>query len=107
MDADVVLVLFVLLIPGLVVLYLIGLRLGGGRKTRQLRRKDEQRHAEQLEWRASGRPPVRYVTVYEPGEMVDEDMARMLELGYYVAEDADLVSGGRRVIYRLQGVSAL
>src|SRR3989442_11051805 len=107
MDPDVVLVLFVLSIFGLVALYLIGLRLGGGRKTQQLRRKDVQRHAEQLDWRRSGRLPARYVTIYEPGEMVDEDMARMVELGYYVAEDADLVSGGRRVIYRHEGVSAL
>ena len=51
--------------------------------------------------------PARYVTIYEAGEMVDEDMARMFELGYYVAEDADLVGGGRRVIYRLQGIPAL
>jgi len=87
--------------------YVLATRLGGVRKSAQLQRKNEQRHAEQLEWRRSGRLPARYVTIYEPGEMVDEDMARMLELGYYVAEDADLVTGSRRVIYRLSGTSAL
>src|SRR5437870_683451 len=88
----------VLMAVGLGVLYVLGARLGGMRKDAQLQRKDERRHAEQLEWRRTGRLPARYVTVYERGEMVDEDMARMLELGYYVAEDADLVGGGRRVI---------
>jgi hypothetical protein len=50
---------------------------------------------------------VRYVTTYEPGEMVDEDMARMLELGYEVVEDWLLANGGRQVIYRLPGIPAL
>ena len=57
--------------------------------------------------RRSGRLPARYSTIYDPGEMVDEDMARMLELGYYVAEEGILPSGARHVIYRLGGVSAL
>jgi hypothetical protein len=92
---------------GVAVLYVIALRLGGAHKTGQLRRKDEQRHAEQLEWRRSGRMPARYVTTYERGEMVDEDMARMLELGYFVAEEGVLPSGARQVIYRLEGISAL
>jgi hypothetical protein len=97
-----------LLMAGLVfALMVLGIRLGGVRQSGQLRRKDERRHAEQLDWRRTGQLPARYVTIYDPGEMVDEDMARMFELGYYVAEDADLVGGGRRVIYRLQGVSAL
>jgi hypothetical protein len=39
--------------------------------------------------------------------MVDEDMARMLELGYYVAEQGAGLGGELRVVYRLQGVSAL
>jgi hypothetical protein len=34
-------------------------------------------------------------------------MARMLELGYYVAEEGVLPSGARQVIYRLEGISAL
>jgi hypothetical protein len=96
-----------LLAVGVFGLMVLGIRLGGVRQSGQLRRKDDRRHAEQLEWRRSGQLPARYVTVYDEGEMVDEDMARMFELGYYVAEDADLVGGGRRVIYRLQGVSAL
>src|SRR5256885_17026470 len=83
----------VLAIPALVILYALGLRLGGARRSAKLRRKDERRHAEQLEWRRTGRPPVRYATTYEPGEMVDEDMARMLELGYEVAEDWVLAKG--------------
>ena len=97
-----------LLMAGLVfALMVLGIRLGGVRQGGQLRRKDERRRAEQLDWRRTGQLPARYVTIYDPGEMVDEDMARMFELGYYVAEDADLVGGGRRVIYRLQGMSAL
>jgi hypothetical protein len=96
-----------LMAVGVVAVYVVATRLGGVRKSGQLQRRDERRHAEQLEWRRSRRLPARYVTIYEPGEMVDEDMARMLELGYYVAEDADLVSGHRRVIYRLRDVSAL
>ena len=95
------------LAAGVFALMVLGIRLGGVRQSGQLRRKDERRHAEQLDWRRTGQLPARYVTIYDPGEMVDEDMARMFELGYYVAEDADLVGGGRRVIYRLQGMSAL
>ena len=107
MDPNVALLLFVLVIPVVAILYVLGLKLGGTRKSGQLQRKDEQRHAEQLDWRRSGKLPVRYSTIYEPGEMVDEDMARMLELGYYVAEEGILPSGARHVIYRLGGVSAL
>ncbi len=107
MDPNIVLLLFVLVIPAVAILYVLGLKVGGTRKSGQLQRKDEQRHAEQLNWRRSGRLPVRYSTIYEPGEMVDEDMARMLELGYYVAEEGILPSGARHIIYRLQGVSAL
>jgi hypothetical protein len=98
---------FVLTIPGLVILYVVWLRLGGARRNAQLRLKDERRHAEQLDWRRTAQLPVRYVTTYEPGEMVDEDMARMLELGYYVAEQGAGLGGELRVVYRLQGVLAL
>lgn len=96
-----------LLIVGVAVLYVVSTRLGDLRKRGQLRCKNERRHAEQVEWRRSGRLPARYVTTYEPGEMVDEDMARMLELGYEVAEDWLLANGGRQVIYRLPGIRAL
>lgn len=75
------------------------------------RRRNEQRHAEQLEWRrrlqAGQGIPVRYETVYEPGEMVDEDVARMAELGYYVADEITWSDGRRKLVYRLEGVSAL
>ncbi len=75
------------------------------------RRRDAQRHAEQLEWRRrlqAGEPiPVRYETVYRPGEMVDEDVARMAELGYYVADEIMWGDGRRKLVYRLEGVSAL
>jgi hypothetical protein len=77
----------------------------------QLRLRDERRHAEQLEWRrrlqAGEGIPARYETVYEPGEMVDEDVARMAELGYYVADEVTWGDGRRKVVYRLEGVSAL
>jgi hypothetical protein len=75
------------------------------------RRRDERRHAEQLEWRrrlqAGEGIPVRYETVYRPGEMVDEDVARMAELGYYVADEISWGDGTRKLVYRLEGVSAL
>jgi len=77
----------------------------------RLRRRDERRHAEQLEWRrrllAGEGIPARYETVYEPGEMVDEDAARMAELGYYVADEITWGDGRRKLVYRLEGVSAL
>jgi hypothetical protein len=97
----------ILLIPGVLILWTLWIRLAGAQKSAELQRKDERRHAEQLEWRRTGRLPVRYVTTYEPGEMVDEDMARMLELGYEVVEDWLLANGGRQVIYRLPGIPAL
>ena len=96
-----------LLFVGIVAYFVILIRLAEWRRGAKLRRKDERRHAEQLEWRRTGRLPVRYVTTYEPGEMVDEDMARMLELGYEVVEDWLLANGGRQVIYRLPGIPAL
>jgi hypothetical protein len=78
---------------------------------RKARRRDERRHAEQLEWRrrlqAGEGIPVRYETVYKPGEMVDEDVARMAELGYYVADEVTWGDGTRKLVYRLEGVSAL
>ena len=78
---------------------------------RKAARRDERRHAEQLEWRqrllAGEGIPVRYETVYEPGEMVDEDVARMAELGYYVADEIVFGDGTRRLVFRLEGVSAL
>ncbi len=77
----------------------------------RLRRRDARRHAEQLEWRRrlqAGEPiPVRYETVYRPGEIVDEDVARMAELGYYVADEISWGDGTRKLVYRLEGVSAL
>ncbi len=77
----------------------------------KLRRRDERRHTEQLEWRrrvqAGQGIPVRYETVYKPGEMVDEDVARMAELGYYVADEIMWGDGTRKLVYRLEGVSAL
>ena len=77
----------------------------------RLRRRDERRHAEQLEWlrrlQAGKGIPARYETVYEPGEMVDEDVARMAELGYYVADEITWWDGTRKLVYRLEGVSAL
>lgn len=76
-------------------------------RRRRVRRRDERRHAEQLRWRDSGQLPVRYETMYWPDEAVDEDMARMHELGYYVADDVVFPGGRRRVVYRLAGVSAL
>ena len=94
-------------LAGFALIFGVALWLGGLRHESWLDKRERRRHEEQLEWRRSGRLPVRYSTTYAVGEMVDEDMARMLELGYYVAEDADLVTGSRRVIYRLQGVSAL
>ena len=96
-----------LFFAGIVAYFVILIRLAEWRRSAKLRRKDERRHAEQLEWRRTGRLPVRYVTTYEPGEMVDEDMARMLELGYEVVEDWLLANGGRQVIYRLPGIPAL
>jgi hypothetical protein len=78
---------------------------------RWLQRKDARRHARQLEWlrrKQAGEPiPVRYETRYRGTEMVDEDIARMAELGYYVAEQWVLAGGARRIVYRLEGVSAL
>lgn len=78
---------------------------------RKRRRRDERRHAEQLEWRrrlqAGEGIPVRYETVYRPEEMVDEDAARMAELGYYIADEVFYGDGSRRIVYRLEGVSAL
>jgi hypothetical protein len=75
------------------------------------RRRDERRHAEQLEWRrrlqAGQAIPTRVETVYQPGEMVDEDAARMAELGYYVADEITWGNGKRKLVYRLEGVSAL
>ncbi|PZS33071.1 MAG: hypothetical protein DLM58_08635 [Pseudonocardiales bacterium] len=82
----------------------LGARYGRGRR---LRIRDERRHGEQLEWRASGRLPVRYETTYWPDEPVDEDMARMEELGYYVADDIMYANGSRHVVYRLGGASVL
>lgn len=80
-------------------------------KQRKARRRDERRHAEQLEWRrrlqAGEGIPLRYETFYRPEEMVDEDAARMAELGYYVADEILYGDGSRRVVYRLEGVSAL
>jgi hypothetical protein len=85
--------------------------LGRWQTARRLRRRDQKRHAEQLEWRRhlqAGEPiPVRYETVYKPGEMVDEDVARMAELGYYVADQVSWGDGTRKLVYRLEGVSAL
>ena len=83
----------------------------GWERRRQLRVRDERRHAEQLEWRRrlqAGQPiPARYETVYRDGEMVDEDAARMAELGYYIADEVFYGDGSRRIVYRLEGVSAL
>ena len=80
-------------------------------QARKARRRDQRRHAEQLEWRRrqlAGEPiPVRYETVYKPREMVDEDVARMAELGYYVADEISWGDGTRKLVYRLEGVSAL
>ena len=78
---------------------------------RQRRRRDERRHAQQLEWlrrlQAGEGIPVRYETVYKPGEMVDEDVARMAELGYYVADEVSWGDGTRKLVFRLPGVRAL
>ncbi len=96
-----------LVLVGIVGYFALMFYLGALRQQRHRQRKDERRHAEQLEWRRSGRLPVRYETVYRRGEPVDEDVARMEELGFYVADDAYLADGSRRVIYRRGDVSAL
>ncbi len=85
--------------------------IGRWREGREQRRRDERRHSEQLEWlrrRQAGEAlPTRYETVYKPDEMVDEDVARMAELGYYVADEIVYTNGDRKLVYRLEGVSAL
>ena len=77
----------------------------------RLRRRDRHRHAEQLRWlrrlQAGQDIPARYETVYQPGELVDDDVARMAELGYYVADEITWGDGRRKLVYRLEGVSAL
>ena len=99
------------LLGGIVALWLLALWFYRWDTSRKLRVRDEQRHAEQLEWRrrlqAGEGIPVRYETVYRPGEMVDEDVARMAELGYYVADEVIWGDGTRKLVYRLEGVSAL
>src|SRR5437588_675033 len=49
-----------LLFAGIVAYFVILIRLAEWRRSAKLRRKDEQRHAEQLEWRRSGRLPPRW-----------------------------------------------
>src|SRR5207302_8600277 len=53
------------LAAGVFALMVLGIRLGGVRQSGQLRRKDERRHAEQLDWRRTGQLPARYVTIYD------------------------------------------
>lgn len=78
---------------------------------RRVRRRDRRRRAQQLEWRRgqqAGMPiPTRHETLYRPGELVDEDVARMAELGYQVADEVWYQDGSRRLVYRLEGVRAL
>ncbi len=96
-----------LLFAGLVAYFVLLMALAQWRRSGRLRNRDERRHAEQLEWRRRGQLPARYITTYWPDEAADEDMTRMLELGYYVADEVTYANGSRRVIYRLHGVSAL
>ena len=90
-------------------LLLFALAMWGHR--RRIRRRDRQRHAEQLEWRRrqqAGQPiPSRHETLYGPGELVDGDVARMDELGYRVADELWYEDGSRRLVYRLAGASTL
>jgi hypothetical protein len=74
---------------------------------RRMRRRDQRRHAEQLEWRRRQALPARHETLYRPGELVDEDAARMAELGYYVADEVWYEDGSRRLVYRMPGAPAL
>jgi hypothetical protein len=76
-------------------------------RRRRIRRRDERRHVGQLRWRDSGQLPARYETRYWRDEPADEDIARMEELGYYVADDVVYADGSRRVVYRLAGLPAL
>jgi hypothetical protein len=99
------------LLGGVLALFLGSRWFASWERARQLRRRDERRHAEQLEWqrrlRAGQGIPARYETTYRPGEMVDEDAARMAELGYYIADEVFYGDGSRKLVYRLEGVSAL
>jgi hypothetical protein len=72
-----------------------------------MRRRDQRRRAEQLEWRRRQTLPMRHETLYQPGELVDEDVARMAELGYSVADEVWYENGSRRLVYRLAGAPAL
>lgn len=78
---------------------------------RRIRQRDARRHARQLEWRCrqqAGLPiPTRHETLYRPGELLDEDLARMAELGYQVADEVWYQDGSRRLVYRLEGARAL
>ena len=100
-----------LLLGGVFVTSLLLVAFARWHAANRLRRLDARRHAEQLEWlrrlRAGEAIPARYETVYQPGEMVDEDVARMADLGYYVADEITWGDGRRKLVYRLEGVSAL
>jgi hypothetical protein len=100
-----------LIVGGALAIFLVLRALEPLERRGRLQRRDEKRHAEQLEWQrrlqAGQGIPTRYETTYWPDEMVDEDAARMAELGYYVADEVLYEDGSRRLVYRLEGVSAL
>ncbi|MDQ6791209.1 MAG: hypothetical protein M3075_11255 [Candidatus Dormibacteraeota bacterium] len=97
----------VIIVAVLLAYLLLLYQLASWRRRGRLRKRDERRHGEQLEWRESGQLPARYVTTYWPDELLDEDMARMEELGYYVADEVMYANGSRQIVYRLRGTSAL
>jgi hypothetical protein len=64
--------------------------------------RDRQRAAELQRWLDQGELPHRYETTYEGWEWIDEDAARLAQVGYQVALQRSGDWGRLTVVYRLE-----
>ncbi len=64
--------------------------------------RDRQRAAELQRWLQKGELPYRYETTYEAWEWIDEDAARLAQVGYQVALQRSGDWGRLTVVYRLE-----
>ncbi|PZR85311.1 MAG: hypothetical protein DLM67_26035 [Candidatus Nephthysia bennettiae] len=98
---ETLLVVVVLVVVVSVLGYIVSVLSGPG-SGRRPERRDRQRASELQHWLQQGQLPHRYETTYEAWEWIDEDAARLAQVGYQVALQRSGDWGRLTVVYRLE-----